>query len=356
MERRIDPADLVRALRATGTIDADTRLLDLEAVSIGIGATADTLLLSATWSGPGPASFVAKLPSADENAARTAASMGLYEREGRFYAELAPRTALSVPRFLGVLDYDGEPTGVLLEDLSALQPGDQFSDVPVLQLRLLREQLVELQAPFWEDPELAAASTPSGWLHRRLGVPIPGILERMERSWTLARDELAAGFDPEETSQIDRFVAGAGAWAETIGGPFSLTHHDFRVDNVLFDTADPSTVVVLDWQTVGWGAPMFDVAYLLGTSVGPETRRRLERDEVARHVDDLAARGVVWDGDEAWTAYRQASFATLLMLVPPTGSVKRSDRSDAMFRRLLRHGARMALDLEADEFLPVPVH
>ena len=39
------------------------------------------------------------------------------------------------------------------------------------------------------------------------------------------------------------------------------------------------------------------------------------------------------------------------MLVPPTGSVKASDRLDRMFRRLLRHGARMALDLDAEEFL-----
>ena len=70
--------------------------------------------------------------------------------------------------------------------------------------------------------------------------------------------------------------------------------------------------------------------------------------EIRRHVEEL---GVELGAGQAWDAYRQASWATLLMLVPPTGSVKASERLDRMFRRLLRHGARMALDLDAEEFL-----
>ncbi|WIE54442.1 hypothetical protein [Curtobacterium sp. MCBD17_003] len=97
---------------------------------------------------------------------------------------------------------------------------------------------------------------------------------------------------------------------------------------------------------------MFDVAYLLGTSLGPERRRRVERDEVARHVDELGAAGVSWSFPAAWEAYRRAAPAVLLMLVPPTGSVKTSPRTDAMYRRLLRQGARMVLDLDALELLP----
>jgi hypothetical protein len=330
----------------------------VHATPIGIGAMADTYRLRLRWAARGadgrPDSLVAKLPAADESAARTAASLGAYAREVRFYRDLAGRTDVSLPRYLGTVAPGGVPGGLLLEDLSHLVPGDQFTDVPRPTLRLLREQLARLQAPFWNDAAVAEQAGPGGWLHQRLGVPIPGIVERMERSWSVARETLAGGFDAEERSQIDRFVAQAGGWAESLCGPFSLTHHDYRVDNMLFDPLGDRALVVLDWQTVGWGAPMFDVAYLLGTSSGPAGRRATERDEVARHVDDLAARGVEWSLEDAWTAYRQASFATLLMLVPPTGSVKRSDRSDAMFRRLLRQGARMALDLRADEFLPVP--
>lgn len=348
-EQRVDPGELLEVLRGSGVAAADAVLASVDHRPVGIGQSADTLLLELTWAevGSGPASVIAKVPSLNAQAARTMRSLGGYEREVRFYRELAPRADISVPAYFGALEEDGVPSAVLLEDLSGLEPGDQFADLPPQELTRTREQLARLQAPFWNDPEMARTK----WLHRRLGVPILAIHERMQSSWVRARGYLADGFSADERAQIDRFVAGAGAWAESLRGPFSLTHHDFRVDNLLFA---PDRVVVLDWQTVGWGPPMFDLAYLLGTSVSPEVRRRIERDEVSRHVADLAARGVTWDDEVAWTSYRQASFAVLLMLVPPTGSVKRSERGDAMFRRLLRFGARMALDLEADQFLPSP--
>lgn len=334
------------AMRRAGVFPEGAQLAARSCAPIGIGAMADTFKVALTWSGSGagPATIVAKLPSRNDAAARTAASIGAYEREVWFYEELAPRTSIRVPRYYGTI----APDGLLLEDLSHLQPGDQFTDLPLATLTVVRQQLAELQAPFWNDPELAASPR----LHRRLGVPIPGIVERMERSWSVTSDHLTADFDVEERTQIDRFVAAAGDWAHALDGPFTLTHHDFRVDNMMFDASDPASVHILDWQTVGWGTPMFDLAYLLATSLSPHQRREIERREVELHVHDLARRGVEWDETDAWRTYRQASFATLLMLVPPTASVKRSERSDAMFRRLLRHGARMALDLEADEFLP----
>jgi hypothetical protein len=343
---RINREELVRALRESGAVGGEAELAGMRYRPVGIGHTADTLRVELTWAGrgQGPAAVVAKIPSADAQSAATAASLGAYAREARFYAELAPRTTLSLPRFLGTLHYDGEPSGVLLEDLTGLRPGDQFTDAPAAMVRRMREELVALQAPFWDDRGTAAMP----WLHRRLGVPIPAIHERMIRSWAATRDDLTGGFEPDERAIIDRFVARAGAWAESVAGPFSLTHHDFRVDNMLFGRDRP---VVLDWQTVGWGAPMFDVAYLLGTSVGPRTRRDIERAEIDRHVDGLAAHGITWPAGRAWDAYRQASFAVLLMLVPAAGSVKRTPRGDAMFRRLLRHGARVVLDLGAEEFL-----
>lgn len=340
--------DVVRALRDAGAVSTTAKLRGLTSRPIGIGHTADTLHVTLTWSTPGdgPETLVAKIPSDDAESARTAGSMGLYEREVRFYTELAPRTTVNLPRCYGVMGYRDQPaSAVLLEDLSGLTTLDQLTSAPVETVDHLRRQLTRLQAPFWEDPATASL----GWLHRRLGVPIPGILERMSRSWDGARDYITDGFEPEERQVIDRFVAVAGEWTQSLDGPYSLTHHDFRIDNMLFDG---ERAVVLDWQTVGWGVPMFDVAYLLGTSLDPQTRAAVERDQIRRHVADIAALGVQWDDEAAWAAYRRASFAILLMLVPPTGSVKRTERGDAMFRHLLRQGARMVLDLDALEFLP----
>ncbi len=356
---RLDAATVGAALRARGRCRDTATIRTLTTEPIGIGALADTFRLHLTWrDGEGPDTLVAKMPAADESAARTAASIGAYEREVRFYVDLAPASTVAVPELYGVLGEAGAEAGLLLADLSERYvPGEQLSDAPPELVRRLRRQLVALQAPFWND----ASTGGLDWLHRRLGVPIPGIAARMRTSWATSRERLTGGFDPAEVDLIDRFVTCADAWAQSLDGPYSLTHHDFRLDNVMVaraaDPADSTSsaeppVVVLDWQTVGWGVPMFDVAYLLGTSMSPARRRELEREEIRRHVADLREAGVAWDEDDAWRRYRQASFAVLLMLVPPTGSVKQSARADAMFARLLRFGARMALDLDATEFLP----
>jgi len=340
---------LAQALRDSGAAAPDAQLITMSPQPIGIGAMADTFRIELSWSadGAGPRSLVAKKPSSDPAAAATAASLGAYEREARFYTELAPCTAVRAPRLLGVVQADdGVPSTVLLEDLSKdYQPGDQFAELDLHVLRQARRQLLLLQAPFWEDQQTASLA----WLHRRLGVPIPHIVERMQRSWSAARDTIGASLAAEERACVDRFVAGAGGWALGLGGPTSLVHHDYRVDNMLFGRGE---LVVLDWQTIGWGSVMFDVAYLHGTSLAPERRRAVERAEIARHVEDLAAEGVAWGVDAAWKAYRHAAFAVLLMLVPPIASVKVNPRMEAMYCRLLAFGARMALDLGAFEFLP----
>ena len=125
---RLDRDELEQALRESGAVSGSGALAAVDARPIGIGAMADTFLVRLRWHGEvvGPDSLVAKLPSVDPAAARTAASLGAYEREARFYAELAPRTGLSLPAYYGTLG----GAGLLLEDLSGLEPGDQFADMP----------------------------------------------------------------------------------------------------------------------------------------------------------------------------------------------------------------------------------
>ena len=102
--KRIDREELELALTRSGA--ASGSLVGIDARPIGIGAMADTFLVTLRWAAgaAGPGSLVAKLPSIDPQAARTAASLGAYEREARFYAELAPRTGLSRAEEQDLLD------------------------------------------------------------------------------------------------------------------------------------------------------------------------------------------------------------------------------------------------------------
>lgn len=345
-----DAAELETALRSTGAASATAHLTGISATAIGAGAMADTFRVSLTWQDPdsGPPSAVVKQPAQDSAAATTAASLGAYEREARFYTELAPHTDVRVPRLLGVsgTGAEGIPNTIVLEDLSEnYRPGDQIGGTALRDVQRARRQLALLQAPFWDE----TATADLAWLHRRIGVPIPGILRRMHESWHSARTDFDAALSPDQRACIDRFVENAETWAASAFGPFSLVHHDYRVDNMLFS---PTDVVAIDWQTIGWGPAMFDVAYLLGTSMNAELRRAEEQAEIRTHLDELEDLGVTWDHDAAWDAYRWSAFSILFMLVPPITSVKSNARMEAMFARLLALGAQMALDLDSLDFLP----
>ena len=346
---RLDADQISQALRRSEIIRANARLADIDVRPIGVGHAGDVFKVVLQWAGPGdgPTSVVVKLPSTDPASAETARQIGAYQRERIFYQELASELVVNLPRFLGVIEFENGLEGLILEDLSVrTSGGSQLSSAPLAELKLARRQLVQLQAPFWGDDKFGS----SPWLHRRLGVPIPEISARMQRSWESSKQWVGGNLSPDEFEVVDRFVGQAESWALALEAPFSLVHHDFRFDNLLFSESE---VYVLDWQTIGWGAPMFDLAYLIGTSLDRETRNKIERDEVLCHVEELSEKGVhhSWTGDEAWTAYRRAAFAILLMLVPACGSVRRTSRGDEMFSRLIRQGAQQVLDLDAIEFL-----
>lgn len=139
-----------------------------------------------------------------------------------------------------------------------------------------------LPVSFREDKDTSDKDT-SGLdrLHRRLGVPVPHIIERRERSW----------------------------------GSVRAANH------------------------------------LLGTLSGAERHRTVERDEITRHVDELAEHGVTLRREDAWEAYRQASFALLLMLVPPDREREDDPAHGGRAPQTLKLGARMAIDPDAREFL-----
>jgi hypothetical protein len=337
------------ALRRGGLFDAD-ELVAVSAIPLGTGQTADTFRLQLTWRNDrAPPTMIAKLPSSDPRSSATATSLGAYERECRFYVELLPRLHVQTPALYGIFqDTQGVANGVILEDLSEqMRSGAQLESATVRQVRSALAQLVRLQAPFWEQSDFAATLP---WLHRRLGVPLPHLFERMRNSWAASRGWMSEVLDPSEAEVIDRFVPNAESWALNAAGPWTLTHHDFRLDNLLLDSTDQ--VTVLDWQTVGWGPAMFDFCYLIGTALVPETRRSSERALITSYLDDLEKKGVNWSYDEAWTSYQQCSFAVLLMLVPSVASLKQTDRGNSMFAGLIQRGARQVLDSGSLDFLP----
>ena len=102
------------------------------------------------------------------------------------------------------------------------------------------------------------------------------------------------------------------AHAAMSAGPPTLIHNDCHPGNQ-FTTVDGRAGLV-DWQLCRAGPWTRDVAYLLVTSLSPETRRSAERDLLADYLHRLGPDAPT--PDEAWLAYRrQSAYAVEAMLV-----------------------------------------
>lgn len=320
--------------------------------SIGTGQMSESRRVSIEYAGgadAGPATVVLKTASEDQNSRSAGVGLGVYDREVRFYTELAPRLGAGGPLaecHLAVIDPEEGWFTLLLEDVSPAVQGDQIAGCTAEQARLALHALATLHAPVFADPQLGA--TP--WLNQEnvLGQALmtqllPAFLERYGER-----------VSPEHQEVCRRFVASLDGWVADRRPPLGLVHGDYRLDNMLFGgERAPRRFVVVDWQTVSWGPAMTDVSYFLGSSLSVEDRRAHERELVRGYYDrlhDLGVRGFAWE--DCWREYRRQSFLGVLMTVGPAVIVERTERGDEMFLASLARFAQQALDLDALELLP----
>jgi len=150
-----------------------------------------------------------------------------------------------------------------------------------------------------------------------------------------------------------RFVARLPAYYAHRPEPHTVTHNDFRLDNLLFGTTEGGPpVAVVDWQTVGVGPGVGDVSYFLGAGLSVEDRQAHEEALVREYHAALLAAGVEDFGwDRCWADYRAFAFAGFHMAVLASMIVERTDRGDAMFLAMAARHGRQILDLGAEEFL-----
>jgi hypothetical protein len=296
----------------------------------------------------GPASVVVKTASEDERSRATGVGLGIYEREVRFYDELAPRIGGPLAGcHLAVIDSDGSFT-IVLEDLAPAAQGDQIAGCTPAQALLAIDSLARLHAPVFADPVLGA--TP--WLNQGDVLTQALVAQLLEAFLERYEGRVA----PEHVEVCKRFVASLDGWVAQREPPLGLVHGDYRLDNMLFGAGEaPRAFAVVDWQTVGWGAVMTDASYFIGGSLSLEDRRRHERDLLRAYHDALRQHGVRGFGwEECWEGYRRQAFLGVLMTVAPAMLVQRTERGDEMFLVTLARYAQQVLDLDALELLPAP--
>ncbi len=329
----------------------DCRVADFSMANIGTGQVGQNIRFDLTYSqGEGPASIVGKFASDDPVSRATGVAVNDYLKEVLFYQHLQKTVDITTPKihFAAINLEQADEFVIMMEDLAPAVQGDQLGGCSADAANLVLNELAGLTGPRWCDPSLKkiawlspqeseadAAKTKPDVLWDMV---YPGFVERYESKMSVEHLEL--------TEQLGaRFKS----YSTPVNDLFTLTHGDYRLDNMMF--GGPYPVAVVDWSSsLGSGAA--DAAYFMGTGMEGEARLKDEKHILMEYHDRMMSYGIEnYDFNACWFDYRRSSFAGLVMAVIASMIVGQTERGDEMFMVMARRSADMALHLEALDLL-----
>ncbi len=292
----ISPTWLTTMLRRAGVLDraivVDINVTPIAGDSGFVGQTARLRVAYDAREAGAPATIFAKLSSADPAVRQQLRRVGVYETEAGFYRDLAlrPLFPIRVPRpYLSQYDEGTSASILLLEDLSTVEFGDNLTGCSATDAQIAVRQLGLLHAYFWESASLKELS----WLRAltdetqaRAGM-YQAMLPRFEQ-------RCAEFLTPSLREAARRFASVIPEYSQRCShGPQTLTHGDFRADNLAFaGRSEGRGVTVFDWQVVRRSRGPRDLAYFLSSSLSVEQRRTVEESLLGLYYETLKANGV----------------------------------------------------------------
>ena len=342
---------LTSVLGGTDILDGSSPIESFRVVPVGTGQMGDTVrvLYRAGPEGTPERSVVAKFASADEQSRSTGLLTRAYEIEVGFYGEVADRIRTRMPHcYHRQCDPDTGWFVLLLEDLDDAVQGEQLVGCGVDVAAAALGELAALHGATWGQADLARLE----WLDRG-GEEADAFLAGLVASvWPGFVERYGDRLERDHLALCDRFIGVLGPWLSERPAPTTVTHGDFRLDNLLFRPGDVRPFVV-DWQTASWGSAASDVAYFVGGSLTVDDRRRHGDGLLDAYLDALVSEGVEGFGrDRLYDEYRRLCFGGLVMSIGASMLVKRTERGDEMFVTSVSRYAQQALDLGAEDTLP----
>ncbi len=291
----LTPEWLTRALRSTGTItDARVTSCHTELFGEGKGFSGQIARVGLRYDiaeASAPASLVAKFQFAplDPDIKAAVFQSRMYEREFRFYRDVAQDIALRTPRlYYSVLRPETGECVLLLEDLAPAQTLNMLEGCTAEDAALVLRHLATFHAAWWEHPRLGVMD----WL--------PAFDEQAEndqrqyaQSWEVflkkVGDLLPDGLVPLGARLKHHVVAVKRYLGQR---PRTFLHGDFHLHNLLFDsTPGARTLAVIDWQACSRGRATRDLAHFLVTGLPPDRRRAHEPDLLQLYHTNLTEHG-----------------------------------------------------------------
>lgn len=344
------PGDLT-ACWLTAAIGAGT-VADFAVERIGTGQMSECYRVRLTYADAGhgaPQSVVLKVAATDAVSRQTGLALGLYEREVRFYGDIAPRLGGPVaPCYHAAVNTATGAFDLLLGDAGPAVVGDEIAGATMEQAHLGVVELGRLHGPLLGAAALAEAS----WLNRES----PLNQAMIATLYAGFIDRYGDQIPPEHRVVCERLVAAFdGYQAQESRQLQGLVHGDYRLDNMLFGTegADRALTVV-DWQTVSRGPALTDLAYFLGCALKAPDRRQ-HYDALLRAYHEALGPGAPLTLTDVAEGVRRQSFFGVMMAIVSSMLVERTERGDRMFMTMLQRHCDHVLDTDALATLPEAV-
>ena len=354
---------MTEALCGSGTIDADVSVAEVIAdpADAGVGFMGEVATVGVRYdgdAGDAPTQMVAKFATQSPEIKTMMHPTRVYEREHKFYEQLASSTPVRTPDVYHVTcNTSDEPLGeeymLLLEDLGGLVLGDQVAGVSPEQAESALVGLARHHAAFWDGKGLENAP---------FAPPINGMLNKAGQSIYEAslpgfKQVFADALLPEMVPVADGYTASHPQLLDRLAAmPNTLVHFDYRADNLFFEAdADgpQGSVVVIDWQAISVGGGAADVGYFIGQNLSTSDRRAHEDALLHAYHDTLTANGVTgYDFDAFFDDYRLGLVYGWVIPVFAVGSLdSSSERAVALWTNVIERVQDAIFQHNAQEFI-----
>ncbi|OBG24550.1 phosphotransferase [Mycobacterium sp. 852002-51057_SCH5723018] len=296
----------------------------------------------------GPESVVLKVAATDPVSRQTGLALGLYEREVRFYGDIAPGLGGPIaPCYHAAIDTSTGVFDLLLGDAGPAVVGDEIAGATSEQASLGVAELGRLHGPLLGDAALAEAP----WLNRETPLN-QAMISSLYAGFIERYGEQIA---PEHRVVCECLVGAFDGYTAQEAEPDSiqgLVHGDYRLDNMLFGTAGADRpLTVVDWQTVSSGPALTDLSYFLGCALRTQDRRERYGELLRAYHEALGPEAPISLVEVTEGVRRQSSFGVMMAIVSSM-LVERTDRGDRMFMTMLQRNCDHVLDTDALATLP----
>lgn len=349
---------LTGALRSGGALkDARVTSFDAQIIGEGAGFMGQLARLRLQYDRPeadAPASLIAKLPAAAQENREVAGIFRFYEREVRFYDEIADEVELRIPRrYYGAWDAASGNYVLLLEDLAPAAIGDQVAGCPVEKAELSIRNLAKFHATWWESPRLAQLD----WMPFTNDPLIAqSAQDSYQKCWGPFLEFMAGKVSPAVRDVGERLGSRIPPLLDRFGTPpRTIVHGDYRLDNIFFASPEGGPQhAVIDWQISSRGRGVFDVAYFVCGTVAPAERRACEMELLRMYHAILTEHGVRgYTFEQCLEDYRASVLFCLGYAVIAAGSLDMAnERGVELFQKIAERSLSAIEDLNAGELLP----